>query len=448
MADLLFSMNNDEMGNPEGIGLSIWRFNIGAGSTGQGEQSDIADPWRRAECFLNDNLQYDWSKQAGQNWFLKAAQKRGVKTFIAFLNSPPIIFSRNGKAYSSSPDSYNLLPDQYGKHVGFMVDVLTHFNQEEGIEFDYISPFNEPQWDWMDPTQEGSPATNTEIATIVRLLNNELNETNSQTKIEIPETAKIDYLFETSDKPKRGSQIREFFDPNSDNYVGNLSHVAYKVAGHSYFSTWDFDHGKNVRKKLNSEIQEIDPSLEYWMTEYCLLEDNDLIKGSGRDLGMTPALYMARVIHSDLTMANASSWQWWIAISPYDYKDGLIYTDKNEQNGNFYDSKLLWVLGNYSRFVRPGMIRVEVEADENVSGDIDFSAYKTKDKKQVVLVVSNYKPVDYEFKLSVRTDDEYSYSCFRTSGSENLSKIIENGSLQEKLKAKGNSVTTFVLRAN
>ena len=32
MADKLFSSEMDEMGNPIGIGLSLWRFNLGAGS--------------------------------------------------------------------------------------------------------------------------------------------------------------------------------------------------------------------------------------------------------------------------------------------------------------------------------------------------------------------------------------------------------------------------------
>ena len=32
VADWLFSSENDEQGKPKGIGLSIWRFNLGAGS--------------------------------------------------------------------------------------------------------------------------------------------------------------------------------------------------------------------------------------------------------------------------------------------------------------------------------------------------------------------------------------------------------------------------------
>ncbi len=68
------------------------------------------------------------------------------------------------------------------------------------------------------------------------------------------------------------------------------------------------------------------------MSEYCILGSY----GPGRDLGIDPALYVARTIHFDLTRANAAAWQWWTAVSTEDYKDGLIYTDfKNagdEQN--------------------------------------------------------------------------------------------------------------------
>ena len=48
IADLLFSTDTFSNGNPKGIGLSIWRFNIGAGSAQQGESSGIKDEWRRA----------------------------------------------------------------------------------------------------------------------------------------------------------------------------------------------------------------------------------------------------------------------------------------------------------------------------------------------------------------------------------------------------------------
>jgi len=100
IADLLFSRDTDTNGNPKGIGLSLWRFNIGAGTAEQGDASGIRNPWRRAECFLNPDGSFDWSKQAGQQWFLKAARQRGVDKFLAFANSPPVHLTSNGKGYA------------------------------------------------------------------------------------------------------------------------------------------------------------------------------------------------------------------------------------------------------------------------------------------------------------------------------------------------------------
>ena len=49
-ADWLFSTENDSKGQPLGIGLSIWRFNIGAGSHDQGRESGIGSHWMRTDA--------------------------------------------------------------------------------------------------------------------------------------------------------------------------------------------------------------------------------------------------------------------------------------------------------------------------------------------------------------------------------------------------------------
>ena len=78
IADWLFSTDNDAQGQPRGIGLSLWRFNLGAGSEEQGDSSHIQQA-TRTECFLNADGSYDWSKQQGQRNFLKLAND-GNKT--------------------------------------------------------------------------------------------------------------------------------------------------------------------------------------------------------------------------------------------------------------------------------------------------------------------------------------------------------------------------------
>ncbi len=83
----------------------------------------------------------------------------------------------------------------------------------------------------------------------------------------------------------------------------------------------------------------------------------------GRDLGMDTALHLARVLHGDLSIVNVSGWSWWLAFSPHDYKDGLIYTDwkKDGDRASILPSKTFWVFGQHSRFVRPGMTRVAID---------------------------------------------------------------------------------------
>lgn len=394
IADLLFSLESRPDGSPRGIGLSAWRFNIGAGSAEQGRASGISDRWRRAESFLRPDGSYDWSRQAGQRWFLRAAKERGVREFTGFVNSPPVPFTRNGIAHSSGGDSTNLAPDRYDDFADFLTRVVREVERRDGVRFDYLSPVNEPQWDWKDSKQEGSPWRNEEIARAARAIGRSLHAAGLATQLQLPEAGKLTYLREAADKPERGDQIAAFFGSASPLYLGDLPNVARQVVGHSYWTTYDPATLVRERVRLRQRLREVDPSLEFWMSEYCLLEDNPEVKGPGRDLGMDPALYMARVVHADLTLADASAWHWWLAVSPGDYKDGLVYIDRDTTDGRVFDSKMLWALGNYSRFVRPGMRRIEVErsdgktTEEAIEGVL-VSAYRDPASGREVVVLVN-----------------------------------------------------------
>ena len=406
LADWLFS-NELQNNNPKGIGLNIWRFNIGAGSAQQLDNSGIKDEWRRAESFLKPDGSYDWSVLQGQRWFLKAAKQRGAETFIGFVNSPPVALSKNGKAYSSNGNQYNLSEENYDSYANYLAEIVEKTEQNDGVTFNYISPFNEPQWDWTDGGQEGSPAQNSEIANVVKEIDKVFSEKNINAKIEIPESAQLNYIYENDNKPGRGSQASEFFNPGSPNYIGNLSHVATKVAGHSYYTTWPLSRLEQVRLGVKNAMDGLNPPAEFWMTEYCVLENNEEISGGGRDLSMNTALYVARVIFADLALANANSWQWWLAISPYDYKDGLVYTDYNKNDGNIFDSKTLWALGNFSRFIKPGMKRVAItrgdgRSDGQTLDGLMVSSYVSEDKSKTTVVLINYGESAIPVKLSLK----------------------------------------------
>ncbi|HNY27020.1 MAG TPA: glycoside hydrolase [Candidatus Sumerlaeota bacterium] len=454
IADLLFSREADADGQPRGIGLSIWRFNITAGTAEQGDQADIGSPWRRGECFQNPDGTYDWSKQAGQQWFLKAARTRGVEKFVAFLNSPPVQFTRNGKGHASPGyDGMNIKPGKLNAYARFLADVLEHF-ERQGTPFDYLSPFNEPQWDWADSKQEGTPARNVELYALVRYLAKELAQRKLSTRLMIGEAGTLEHLVAVVKEDDRDNQARFFFSPDSPFYLGNLPQVERIICAHDYFSIWPPDKQVENRRRFHEALKSINPELGYWQSEYAILEENEEIGGGPhRDLGMNTALFVARIIHHDLTITQARSWQWWTAIAKGDYKDGLVYLDDGSKgdsgnmgervqnlisDGVIRESKLLWVLGNYSRFIRPGMVRVKCEVDKPQSPENGLlcSAYKGTGKEGVLVLV-NLSKEEKRCTLGASAP----VAVYTTSAEANLKKSQQDAS---GLKIPARAVVTVL----
>lgn len=461
IADLLFSQEMDGNGNPKGIGLSIWRFYISAGTTEQGDSSHINNVWRRGECFLNEDGTYDWNKQQGQQWFLSAARQRGVEKFLAFPNSPPVYLSNNGLGYASKGDKhFNVKPGKIKDYATFLVDVMEHFNSS-GHGFDYLSPINEPQWDWDSPGQEGTPALNEEIYAFVKYLSDELDQRKLNTEVIIGESGTIGHASIPMEKVgKKGggndNQAEFFFSEASPFYIGGLANVKKTISAHSYRSVWPLEKQVDYRILVNEHLNKANPELGYWMSEYCILQKNGEIgQGGGRDLGMPTAMYVARIIHNDLTLCNAKSWQWWTAISQVDFKDGLVYLDDGsggetgkmgghveslKYDGTVRDSKLLWALGNYSRFIRPGMVRVkcELSEDQSMENGVLASAYLDKQKEKLVYIFTNLSSEEKVIDIGVDQDIE----LFVTSKNHNLEHETQNA---RKLKLDARSVSTVIL---
>ena len=437
MADLLFSKQTTNTGQPIGIGLNTWRFSIGAGSAAQGKASDIGDQWRRQYAFLQPDGSYDWNAMPGQTWFLKAAKARGVNQFIGFVNSPHIRFTKNGKAYSTDGNC-NL---DFEKLPGFSADLVATIKglkKITGIMLDYLSPANEPQWKWNEHNQEGCPYNNTELAQLYRGINDAFSKNKLRTKIQIGEAGQLDYLYYNGNAAK-GNQVSQFFNAASSNYVGNLSLVDNSISGHSYFTTSPESKLIDVRKKTAEAVAAV-KGLRYWMSEYCILGDA-VVKGEKRDLGMVPALFIAKLIHHDLVLSSATSWQWWLAISASDYKDGLVYIDKNKTDGQVYDSKMLWALGNYSRFIGAGSKRVLVKVNEDNAPQIYVSSY-FKDKKLVTVAV-NPTDKDIDLQMEIQGTKPKKVQTYVTSADYNLSPYKKyTDSRQVLLPAQ--SVTTIL----
>lgn len=457
VADWLFSSEVDAQGNPKGIALSIWRFNAGAGSASQGDSAKI-----------NRDTRTDYFyKQVGQRRFLRLAKERGVPTFLAFFNTPPVHLTINGLGTNTGRGgTLNLRDDCYDDFAHYTADMIQAAEREDGIHFDYVCPVNEPDghWNWQGPKQEGSPATNREIARLAREFNKEFLSRNITTKILVNESSDYRCMFgEYQAGWERANEIQAFWNPDSaSTYVGNLPCVARIMAGHSYWTNTPILKPADkryeqiglygYRKRIADEFNKLKDKPVFWQTELCIMSNDDEIHGGGGfDFTMEEALYVARVMHYDLTVANAQSWQWWRAAGG-NYKDGLIRMyvkgerigrrgeQKRVEENSVRDSKLMWTLGNFSRFVRPGAVRLDVKGDMQIDGTM-LTAYRNTDGK-VAIVAINYSKKDASVNLKGTGKTALAYRTSDVEG-ENL-KLIGSVKLSNaKLPAR--SVTTFVV---
>lgn len=482
VADLFFSKELDENGNPKGIGLSMWRMNLGGGSNDNvfGCFRDIRG---RTPCIMKKNGSFDMDLTGtcgGQFNFLKKAKERGCEYTLGFVNSPPYFLTRNGQTTGCNDPEYasklNLDSTGIVKFADYLTEVVKRTTETHGVTFDYIDPVNEPEW--TANMGENNHATNSDIKKICTVLNQKLIDNNLSTQILIPEAGTLEFLYNNRgmgsgiDSSLYGNKIENFFgNVQSSTYMGDLPRVARITAAHAYWLNYLDGPIINVRKPLPAVLNQY--NTKYWQTEYCAMEnafDEFVTESSNVDLSINYGLYIARVMHMDLSVANASAWHWWLGLTDVAYKDGLLYLKLNNSydvvsqlgtgTGSIPQSKYsevygaaevvvpkaLWCFGNFSRFIRPGAIRLSVSSIfgvDNITGMMS-SAYRNKDGK-LVMVVINYGKSDKNIELAVSDKEEVLFTPYITSDqpADNLRALTPISS-NSTCTVPARSIITFV----
>ena len=113
---------------------------------------------------------------------------------------------------------------------------------------------------------------------------------------------------------------------------------------------------------------------EFWETE--IYDSNGT-----EDAGMGSALRVAKLIHDALTIANMNAWHYW-CVYPSSADNGALWDKATGQ-----PSKRLWIMGNFSRFVRPGYQRVDITGTAPTG--VLLSAYSNPADASVAVVAIN-----------------------------------------------------------
>lgn len=179
----------------------------------------------------------------------------------------------------------------------------------------------------------------------------------------------------------------------------------------------------------------VEPSIasagkEYWETEV------DTGSVSGDMDGMPSALNLAQTIHADLTKANLNAWHyWWMWAGG---TSGLYDTTTKVWR------KALWVMGNFSRFVRPGYMRVSTSG--NPPSGVSMTAYINPSSRAIVIVAINTNTSTSNLPIFISGSAPCTLVPWETSASSNLAQgsgvTVSNSRVS--LTLAGQSVTTFV----
>ena len=170
-------------------------------------------------------------------------------------------------------------------------------------------------------------------------------------------------------------------------------------------------------------FQEKGQDKELWMTEVYVPNSSD-------DADKWPGALEVATNISDAMENGFQSYVWWYIRRGY----GLI-----KENGEV--SKRGYCMAQFSKFIRPGYERVDVDA--NPQDNVAVTAYKGDGRAYIVAI--NKGDTDTTQSFSVNGALVNSVEAYRTSSTENLAKSVlpvANDTFNAELPAK--SVTTFM----
>ena len=390
------------------LGFNIARYNIGGGD-------DPTHKHMRPDCQMEGfqitpGAAFDWTRDAPQRRMLQEAKKRGANIFEAASYSPPYWMTISGCSSGTKlAHQDNLRLDMYENFVNYLATVVKHFQDAEGVHFESLEPFNEPDTGWTaGGRQEGNSASYSSENALIPMLAARLKRDRMDTFV-----AGVDMNNVSS---ALGAEAQ--LNPAALSALGRLN-------AHDYHSGVS-----DPAKMMEYESLAAKNHKSVWMSEL-----GCCFKGQGDGSEMWSALFMADSVRMDLRDLGAEAWVLWQpdwGVILFDPKGGAPQLQKQ-----------YYAIAQYSRFVRPGFQIISAGGAYNT-----LAAY-SRASKRLVLVTTNWDAVTpNDLDLSAFGGIPGSATVYRTTADEavNLQKksiVISKGRLVDRLPVR--SVTTYVI---
>ena len=412
---------------------------------------------------------YNWNADKNQMNILKAAAAKSGTEFIpeAFSNSPPYFMTVSGCSSGNTTSSKdNLRADSYNAFAAYMADVIVHWAKEGVINFQSVSPMNEPDTDYWGANsnkQEGCHFDGGESQSkiLVALASELEKQKEEQTDTKVKEVLER-IIISASDETDIDKAIANY---------GKLSDEAKAVVKRIDTHTYSGSNRKGLRETAK------EAGMNLWMSEV----DGAYTAGAGAG-EMTAALGLAQRIMLDLNGLKSTTWILWNAVDSHvDAEEKANWPNSNNDFASMEDlykkvdvnkgywgiafgdhnkeevvlTKKYYGYGQFTRYIRPGdCIIGSTDKDGNT-----LVAYNP-DEKRAVLVVTNTAADDavwkFDFSSFTGMGNKDKIQAIRSSGSlangENWADVTEKANITVDTAnknfvatLKANSITTFII---
>ncbi|MBR6420762.1 MAG: discoidin domain-containing protein [Oscillospiraceae bacterium] len=433
-SDSLAQKAADAFYGDDGLRMNIMRFNIGGGDNPTHDHITRTDSNMPGyTVYNNGQVTYNWNADYNQrNVLRKCVAAAGDDAIVEmFSNSPPYYMCQSGcSTGNTNPGKNNLKDDSYTAFAEYLAEVCKHYQDEWGIKVQSVEAMNEPYtnyWGANSYKQEGChfDIGNSESKIIVEL------------QKAMAKRGMSDVILCGTDETSIDTQIDAY-----NALSGEAKAAITRIDTHTY--------GGSKRAQLKDVALNAGKNL--WMSE---VDGNG---EAGTNAGaMAPGLWLAQRITTDCNNLNASAWILWQVIDKHvcaagynGKKDsgmpditkgfwGVAVADHDQDK--IVLSKKYYAFGQYTRYIRPGMIML------NSSGNT-MAAYD-KEKGQLVMVAYNTSgsASDVTFDLSQFDTVGTKAQVVRTSNSESWADLGTAALSGKALKVSlaPNSVTTYIL---
>lgn len=384
--DLLFSTK-------KGAGVSILRNIVGDGGA-WGNATDGPTPTiQPAEGVWN------WTGDEDQIWLMGQAKGYGCTNFFSTVWSPPGWMKTSGAVDGGG----SLRPDKYQAYADYLSRYVREYQQRFGLTISSISLQNEPD---LVTKYSSCTWTGSQFRDFIR---DHLVSTFKRDGI----TAKV-ALGESTNFGERPAE-ETLGDPVAAAAVDIIATHAYDAKPGDKVKPMPLakQHGKRI-----------------WMTEVSYFSENDP--------GINDGLRWAKMMHDHLTVTEVNAWFYWWGACYKPNGESLIPLDLKSRT--YSTTKRLFTFSNFSRFIRPGFVRLECQPAP--SSGVSVSAYRSEDSGSMVVVAINGGETPWEIDYRPEGCEVTSFTPYRTSADEDLVCLEPIVALKAMLPAR--SVTTFV----